>query len=59
MTEKIQKHLEALKARHAELDAKIAEEMARPLPDDMVIQECKKQKLAIKQEIEEVEKKLA
>ena len=56
MTEKTQKHLEALKQRHAELDAKIAEEMARPLPDDLKIQEYKKQKLVTKQEIEELEK---
>jgi len=55
MTEKTQKHLEALKQRHAELDAKIAEELARPLPDDMKIQEYKKQKLAAKQEIEALE----
>ena len=56
MTEKTQKHLEALKQRHADLDARITEEMARPLPDDMKIQEYKKQKLAVKQEIEEIEK---
>lgn len=56
MTEKEQKHLEALKKRHAELDAKIAEEMARPSVDAMKIQEWKKQKLAAKQEIEEIEK---
>ena len=55
MTEKTQKHLEALKQRHAELDAKIAEELSRPLPDDMKIQEYKKQKLAVKQEIEATE----
>lgn len=57
--EKLQKHLEVLKKRHAELDAMITEEMARPLPDDIKIQEYKKQKLAIKQEIEDVEKELA
>lgn len=55
MNEKTLKHLEALKKRHAELDAKIAEEMARPMADDMKIQEYKKQKLAVKQEIEELE----
>ncbi len=56
MTEKTQKRLDALKARHTELDAKIAEELARPMPDDMKIQEYKRQKLAVKQEIEEIEK---
>lgn len=55
MNEKTQKHLEALKQRHVELDAKIAEESARPMPDNMKIQEYKKQKLVIKQEIEEIE----
>ena len=55
MNEKTLKHLEALKKRHAELDAKIAEEMARPMADDMKIQEYKQQKLAVKQEIEELE----
>lgn len=55
MTEKEQKHLDALKKRHAELDQKLAEEMARPMPDDMKIQEYKKQKLATKQEIEAIE----
>ncbi len=58
MTEKLQKHLNALKQRHTELDALIAEEMAHPMPDDMKIQEYKKQKLAVKQEIEDVEKQL-
>ena len=57
MIEKTQKHLEALKKRHAELDAKIAEELAHPMPDDMKIQEYKKQKLLAKQEIEELEGK--
>lgn len=55
MNEKTQKHLEALKQRHVELDTKIAEESARPMPDNMKIQEYKKQKLVIKQEIEEIE----
>lgn len=55
--EKIEKHLAALKAKHAELDMKLAEEEARPLPDTLRIQELKKQKLAAKQEIEKIEKK--
>ncbi len=58
MTEKLQKHLQALKAKHAELDVLIDEEGARPLPDEMKIKEYKKQKLMIKQEIEEIEKKM-
>ena len=55
--EKLQKHLDALKKRHTELDTMIAEEMAHPMPDDIKIQEYKKQKLAVKQEIETIESK--
>ncbi|MBE6454869.1 MAG: YdcH family protein [Alphaproteobacteria bacterium] len=54
--EKIEKHLAALKAKHADLDAKLLEEESRPLPDTLKIQEYKKQKLAVKQEIEQIEK---
>ncbi len=55
--DKIEKHLNALKEKHAELDVKLAEEEARPLPDSLKIQEYKKQKLAVKQEIEAIENK--
>lgn len=55
--EKLEKHLLSLKEKHAELDIKLSEEELRPLPDSLKIQEYKKQKLAIKQEIEEIEKK--
>ena len=55
--DKIEKHLKALKDKHAELDAKLAEEEARPLPDSLKIREYKKQKLAVKQEIETIESK--
>ncbi|MBO7243987.1 MAG: YdcH family protein [Alphaproteobacteria bacterium] len=55
--DKIEKHLKALKEKHAELDVKLAEEEARPLPDSLKIQEYKKQKLAVKQEIEAIENK--
>jgi len=41
----------ALKTKHAELDAAIVEENARPHPDDVEIAQLKKQKLAIKDEI--------
>ena len=54
--EKIEKHLASLKAKHAELDMKIEEENTRPMPDSLKIQEYKKQKLAIKQEIEKKKK---
>ncbi len=45
-------HLQALRAKHAALDEEIAKEMARPLPDEMVISNLKRQKLKIKEEIE-------
>ncbi len=59
MTEKLEKHLNALKSKHAALDAAIVEEEARPYVDTMKVQDLKKQKLAVKQEMEEVEKELA
>ncbi len=57
--EKLEKRLEALKEKHAELTAKIAEESSHPSADDMKIQEYKKQKLLVKEEIEEIQKQLA
>ncbi|MFZ5792297.1 MAG: YdcH family protein [Pseudomonadota bacterium] len=44
-------HVEALKAKHADLDKLIAEEEARPHPDDVRLTELKRQKLKIKDEI--------
>ena len=55
--EKLEKHLLALKEKHAEYDRLIAEEGKYPYPDDAKIKEYKKHKLALKQEIEEIEKK--
>lgn len=54
-TEKMEKHLQALKEKHKALDVQIEEENARPAPNDAVIQELKKQKLKIKEEIQEIE----
>ncbi len=48
--------LEALKARHAGLDAQIAEESKRPHPDDTVIHSLKKEKLKLKDEIARLER---
>ncbi len=50
-------HLQALKAKHAALDAEIAEEMKRPAPDATKISGLKRQKLGIKEEIEQLEAK--
>lgn len=58
MTDKIQKHLEALKAKHTELDTLIEEERVRPHPDDIKINEYKKQKLKVKEEIQEIEQNM-
>lgn len=41
-------HEHALAARHAEIEARIASETARPHPDDTVIAQLKKAKLKIK-----------
>lgn len=42
-------HLNALKSRHADLDAKIAHEERRPAPDSTLLAKWKKLKLKIKE----------
>ena len=44
-------HLSALEVKHAEIDARIAEENQRPHPDDTLITKLKKEKLRVKEEI--------
>lgn len=44
-------HVDALTTKHAGLDARLAEEMARPAPDTGLVQDLKKQKLRLKEEI--------
>ena len=44
-------HIEALKAKHANLEQAILQENARPHPDDDAICSLKKRKLQIKDEI--------
>ncbi|HEX8527812.1 YdcH family protein [Allosphingosinicella sp.] len=46
-----QAHIEALRTKHAGLDARIAEENQRPLPDTALLARLKKEKLRIKEEI--------
>ena len=46
-----QNHIESLKDQHAELEQAIAAENSRPFPDELHIQELKRQKLRIKDEI--------
>lgn len=44
-------HVDALKAKHAGLEARLHEEQLRPAPDIAMIQQIKKQKLKLKEEI--------
>lgn len=44
-------HVSSLKDKHAELEQAIEVENGRPLPDELLIQELKRQKLRIKDEI--------
>ena len=45
-------HLEELSEKHRVLDQAIAAEMSRPYADDMKVQELKREKLKLKDEIE-------
>jgi hypothetical protein len=44
-------HVDALQTKHAGLDARLRQEMARPAPDAGLVQDIKKQKLRIKEEL--------
>ncbi len=44
-------HIHALQSKHATLEAKLHDEMNRPVPDAATIQLLKKRKLALKEEI--------
>ncbi|MEO0879324.1 MAG: DUF465 domain-containing protein [Pseudomonadota bacterium] len=48
-------HLETLSQRHQELEAAIASEMKHPSHDDIKLQEMKRLKLRIKDEIRELQ----
>ena len=47
-----QAHISALENKHAGLDARISQEVQRPMPDTAVLARLKKQKLRIKEEIQ-------
>ena len=47
-------HVSSLQLKHARLERQLEEEMGRPMPDDALIQELKKRKLRIKEEIEHI-----
>ena len=44
--------IEVLKQKHASLESELAEENKRPLPNSSVVSHIKREKLAIKDEIE-------
>lgn len=44
-------HVTALQTKHAGLERRIAEEMARPFPNGGLVAELKKRKLRIKEEL--------
>nr|WP_137677495.1 DUF465 domain-containing protein [Parerythrobacter lutipelagi] len=47
----VSSHVSALKSKHANIEAKLREELNRPAPDDVTIQLLKKRKLLIKEEL--------
>ncbi len=44
-------HVDALQSKHAGLEAQLRDEQARPIPNAAMVQEIKKQKLRLKEEI--------
>ena len=54
-----QDHIEALKAKHAELERAIDEENSRPLPNRDAVSDLKRQKLRIKDEIFSLEQSVS
>jgi hypothetical protein len=44
-------HHQALSAKHSTLDQRITAESQRPLPDQILIADLKKQKLRVKEEL--------
>ena len=47
----VQEHIEVLRTKHASLETEIDQENLRPHPDEMKLQELKREKLRIKDEI--------
>lgn len=48
----LEDRVKALQDRHADLERVLEDEESRPLPDNVVLHDIKRQKLAIKDEIE-------
>ena len=51
-------HLESLSQRHQELEAEIADELKHPGYDDLHLVELKRQKLRVKDQLEELRAEL-
>jgi len=51
----VQQRIDALRARHAELETQLVEENARPLPDSDRLHLLKREKLKIKEEMVRLE----
>ena len=47
----IEEHAQALRAKHANLEEKIQDELKRPHPDEAIVTYLKRQKLRIKDEL--------
>ena len=47
-------HVTALQSKHAGLEAKLRDELNRPSPDDRMVQQIKKEKLRIKEELSQL-----
>lgn len=47
-------HNAALQSKHQGLEQRIREEMNRPIPDDAILQTLKRQKLRIKEELNDL-----
>ncbi|HAE01086.1 MAG: hypothetical protein CMM78_10270 [Rhodospirillaceae bacterium] len=44
--------IESLKSKHAQIDKRLSDESARPMPDETTVLALKRQKLQIKDEIQ-------
>ena len=49
-----EQRIETLRTRHAELERRIDQENSRPHPDDISVGQLKKEKLRIKEEINQL-----
>jgi hypothetical protein len=51
----LEDRIKSLHEKHAQLEANIEEEEHRPMPDSTILQDLKRQKLAIKDQIASLE----